>query len=104
MAGNSWSITIVKGKPCTFEPDVYCPPGTPKPKVLTAETTDSISWNNQTRQTHEIWTGEGAAKTQLTAPIGPQKSSGAYSPQATGTINYYCSLHEGENGTIEVVS
>ena len=58
MAGNSWSIKIVKGNPCTFEPDVYCPPGTPKPTVLTAETNDLISWDNQTSQAHQICSGD----------------------------------------------
>jgi plastocyanin len=104
MAGNSWSITIVKGKPCQFEPDVYCPPGTPKPAVLTAQTFDLISWNNQTSQAHQICTGEGADKTELTGRIAAFGSSDGYSPQATGTIDYYCSLHKGETGTIEVVA
>lgn len=104
MAGNSWSITIVKGNPCTFEPDVYCPPGTPKPKVLTAQTFDLISWNNQTGQPHQICSGEGAEKTELTDRIAAGGSSGGYSPQSTGTIDYYCCLHAGEIGTIEVVS
>lgn len=104
MAANSWSIDIVKGKPCSFEPDVYYPPGTPKSTVLTAQTNDSISWNNQTSQAHQICTGQGAAKTELTKRIPKKGSSDAYSPQATGTINYYCCLHTGETGTIEVVS
>jgi plastocyanin len=104
MAGNSWSITIVKGKPCTFEPDVYCPPGTVKPKVLTAQTFDLISWNNQTDQPHQICSGEGDEETQLTNRIAARGSSDGYSPQTTGTISYYCCLHEGEIGTIEVVS
>jgi plastocyanin len=104
MAGNSWSINIVKGSPCSFDPDVYCPPGTPKPTVLTAETNDSISWNNLTSKAHQICTGQGDAQTQLTNRIPKHKSSDAYSPQATGTIDYYCCLHDGETGTIEVVS
>lgn len=104
MAGNSWSITIVEGKPCTFEPDVYCPPDQPKPEVLTVETFDLISWNNQTGEPHQICTGEGADQTQLTNRIAPHGSSDGYSPQSTGTIDYYCCLHEGETGTIEVPS
>jgi len=109
MAGNSWSIKIVKGKPCSFEPDVYCPPGQTKPTVLTAETGDSISWDNQTSLPHQIVSGEGDQQTQLTNRIPPRGSSGAFSPQpltppAPFTINYYCSLHRGETGTIEVVS
>ena len=104
MAGNSWSIKIVKGNPCTFEPDVYCPPGTPKPTVLSAETNDLISWDNQTSQAHQICSGEGSAQTQLTNRIEAHGSSDGYSPQATGTVDYYCCLHKGETGTIEVVS
>ena len=103
MAGNSWSINIIKGKPCSFEPDVYCPPGTVKPTVLTAQLNDSISWNNLTGKAHQICSGEGAKQTQLTNRIPKNGSSDAYSPQATGTINYYCCLHEGETGTIKVV-
>lgn len=104
MAGNSWSINIVKGKPCKFEPDVYYAPGTPKPTVLTAETNDSISWNNLSGKVHQICTGQGADKTQLTNRIPKNGPSDAYSPQSIGTINYYCCLHSGETGTIEVVS
>jgi len=102
MAGNSWSITIVEGEPW-FEPDVYCPPGSPKPTVLTAQAFDQISWNNQTEEPHEIWSGQGDEKTQLTGRIEGYGSSDAYSPQAPGTIEYYCSLHVGEIGTIEVL-
>jgi plastocyanin len=72
--------------------------------VLTAQTFDLISWNNQTTQPHQICTGKGSDKTELTDRIAAHGSSGGYSPQSTGTINYYCCLHDGETGTIEVVS
>jgi plastocyanin len=111
MAGNSWSINIVKGNPCTFQPDVYCPPDQPKPTVLTAQANDQISWNNLTGQVHQICTGQGAEQTQLTRRIPANGSSDAYSPQTSPTppatsytIDYYCCLHTGETGTIEVVS
>jgi len=99
MAGNSWSIQIIQGTPCTFVPDVFVPPGSPKPTVLTAETNDSISWDNQTNLEHQICTGNG---TQLTNRIPKYGSSSAFSPQNAGTINYYCCIHKDETGTIEV--
>jgi plastocyanin len=104
MAANSWSIKILKGNPCTFEPDVYCPPGTVAPTVLTAETNDSISWDNQTAKVHQICTDQDGKQVQLTKPIPKYGSSDAFSPQATGTIDYYCCKHKGETGTIEVGS
>ena len=99
---NSWSIKIVKGNPCTFDPDVYCPPGTTKPTVLNAQANDSISWDNQTDEEHQICTDPNP--TPLTNVIPAYGSSDAFSPQTTGTINYYCCKHSGEKGTIEVAS
>lgn len=99
---NSWSINIIEGNPCTFEPDVYVPPGSPKPTVLTAETNDSISWNNQTNLEHRIYTESNGTEVHLTGLIPAYGSSSAFSPQNTGTIDYYCCIHDGEKGTIEV--
>ena len=70
--------------------------------MLTAQVNDSISWDNQTSVAHQICSGQGTKKTELTNRIPKYGSSDAYSPQAAGTVNYYCSLHDGENGTIEV--
>jgi plastocyanin len=107
MAANSWSINIVEGNPCKFEPDVYVPPTdppTPPPTVLTAETNDSISWNNQTNLEHRIYTESGGAEVHLTGLIPAYGSSDAFSPQNVETIDYYCCLHPDEKGTIEVKS
>lgn len=111
MAGNAWSINIVKGTPCTFDPDVYCPPGQTKPTVLIVQPNDQISWNNLTTQAHQICSGQGADQVQLTKSIPANRSSDAFSPQTAPTppatsynIDYYCCLHSGENGRIEVTS
>jgi plastocyanin len=101
---NSWSIKIVKGDPCTFEPDVYCPPGQPKPQQLQVDVQDLISWNNLTSEPHEIYTKTETGPTPLTDLIQPDESSNGYAPQTAGTIEYYCNLHDGEIGTIEVLS
>ena len=105
MAANSWSINIVQGNPCTFEPDVYVPPGTPKPTALNAETNDSISWNNQTDEDHRIYTTEqDGTEVHLTGLIPKYGSSNAFSPQNAETIVYYCCMHPDEKGTIEVTA
>jgi len=105
MAGNVWSITIVPGTECaSFVPDVYVPPGTEPNIALQAQVNDLVSWNNQTGQEHEIWeTGGG----QLTQQIDPWTSS---TPGycVTGTadtpIDYYCSIHPEEKGSITVIA
>lgn len=107
MAGESWSITIVPGEThATFIPDVYTPPGTTPAVNLQAQVGDLVSWNNQTAQEHEIWqTGGGQLTRQIDA--GGSSTPGyivALTGTAkTGTIDYYCSIHEGEKGAIDVV-
>jgi hypothetical protein len=107
MAGESWSITIVPGATgATFVPDVYTPPGKTASIGLQAQVGDLVSWNNQTSQEHEIWqTGGG----QLTRQIDPGSSSqpgyivALTGTATTGSIDYYCSIHPTETGTIDVV-
>ena len=106
-----WSIKIVEGNPCKFEPDVYVPPTdppTPPPTVLTAQFGDSISWNNQTDLEHRLYTESNGAEVHLTGLIPKYGSSNAFSPQQpTGinelTIDYSCCFPPGEKGTIKVV-
>lgn len=105
MAGNVWSIRIVPGSECaSFVPDVYVPPGTTAPTALQAQATDVVSWNNQTTEEHEIWQTGGS---QLTNRIPAGQSSSPACPvtgTAPTTMEYYCKLHEGETGTIDVIS
>jgi plastocyanin len=107
MAGQSWSITIQPGlAQASFVPDVFVP-ADKTPKVnLQAQVGDLVSWNNQTQQEHEIWqTGAG----RLTEQINPfQSSTPGYivalaDDKKTGSIAYYCAIHPGETGTIDVV-
>lgn len=118
MAGQTWSITIVTGNPCaSFVPDVYSEG--PPPTSLQAQLNDLISWNNQTKQEHEIWLTDAEYTPQraLTDEIAPYKSSyPGYVPQqadvipATNpptfpqTVYYACSIHPDERGTITLVA
>lgn len=102
----NWSIKI-EGAPAKFNPDVYgAEPGSP----LQAQSGDLVSWNNQTADPHEIWVNDTTGSTQITDRIEKYQSSfPAYvTPQSTSsteqTIDYYCSLHENEQGRIVVVS
>ena len=103
MAGNSWSIMIVPGETeAKFVPDVYSPSGTPT--SLQAQKNDLVCWNNQTNQEHEISIGDE----RITNQIAPFTSSNpGYIVTANTTpssIEYYCSIHPEEKGTIEVIS
>jgi plastocyanin len=107
MAGESWSITIVPGaERASFVPDVYTPPGKTVSIALQAQIGDCVSWNNQTNQEHEIWEQGGG---QLSEQIDPFRSSTpgyivALTGKAPGTVNYYCSIHPEETGSIDVIS
>ncbi len=68
---------------------------------LSAPPSSCISWNNTTGKTHQITEG-----TFSTDPILAGQSSRpdyVIAGAATGSITYYCTLHENESGTIEVV-
>jgi plastocyanin len=108
MAGNAWSITIVAGEDeASFVPDVYVPPGTASPASLQAQVSDMVSWNNQTDQEHEIWQRNATPPdTQITSQIDAHTSSSpAYivGGTAPGTVDYYCSIHPTEKGSIDVI-
>jgi plastocyanin len=65
-----------------------------------APPSSTVTWNNQTRQTHQITSG-----TFSTDPILAGMSSRpdfVIDFQASGTIDYFCTLHENEAGTIVV--
>lgn len=67
-----------------------------------APPSSTVTWNNKTNQTHQITSG-----TFSTDPILAHMSSRpdfVIDYQATGTIDYFCTLHEGESGTIVVTA
>lgn len=103
----TWSVMINGKDPATFDPDVF---GTDPGQPLKAEIGDLVSWNNQTSDVHQIEVkGSDGTTTFTTKEIAAFKpSSPGYVTQTTdvssGTINYTCSKHAGENGKITVVS
>ena len=120
MSGQNWSITIAPsaapGGPASYTPDLM---GTKPGDPLQAGNADIISWNNRTDDSHQPValdpkTGkplsEADAKAQglYLADVIPayQSSRPGYVTVAstTGnvTINYICSLHQDESGTIIV--
>ena len=105
MAGNAWSILIVPGSAyASFVPDVYVPRDVTAPTALQAQVGDMVSWNNQTPQEHEIWQTGGD---RITDQIDAGKSSQpAYIVGGTAptTVEYYCSIHPDETGSIDVIS
>jgi plastocyanin len=67
---------------------------------LSAPPSSCISWNNTTSETHQI-----TYETFSTEPILAGMSSRpdyVIDANASGTITYFCTLHEGESGTIDV--
>lgn len=104
MAGNLWSIMIVSGSPyASFVPDVYCPPGQTPPTALQAQVGDNVSWNNQTGQEHEIWQTGGDRITQQIDPGRSSQPAFIVGGTAPTIVEYYCSIHPDEKGTINVI-
>ena len=67
---------------------------------LSAPPSSCITWDNTTGETHQI-----TYQTFSTEPILAGMSSRpgyVIDGSATGTITYYCTLHENESGTIDV--
>lgn len=91
-----WLIKISKSTPATF---------TPNP--LNAVVGDEIVWSNGDSQPH--WPGlvqNGTVNTTFFMPnqIAPNSTSTTFIPNAAGPLNYQCSLHKGETGTIQVAA
>jgi plastocyanin len=101
-----WSIKIVSSDNCdgaTFDPP-----------VLNTQQDDLVSWNNTTKDTHQIGLPHdpltGLAEDFVSDPIPANQSSRPgydTAPQATPedfpvTITYYCLIHPSERGTIIV--
>jgi plastocyanin len=88
-----------------INPNVTKPPNAnfnpnPLPKVQPG---DNIVWANNDSVPH--WPGV-AGNTSFFMPnqIAPNSTSSAFSPTAAGNINYFCSLHPDEKGTIQVMA
>ena len=107
MPAAVWSITIVQGATPNV-PDTFNPPN------LTARAGDVVSWNNTTKNVHQIWQLDSTGA-PIPAPIGlgrwPQLDPGQQSPAWTipggagQTIKYGCLLHytQGNNPTLTEV-
>ena len=107
-AGQGWTV-MIQGDPASFDPDVY---GTDPGAPLKAQIGDMVCWNNQTEEPHQLAVADSEGKTSFTTDVmQPWKSSQpGYVTQktdidaATNTIRYFCLKHEGETGTIMVVT
>jgi plastocyanin len=105
-----WSIKIVPsdtGAGAAFEPDLQ---GAKQGDPLQAQQDDLVSWNNTTKDSHQIGLPNdpltGLAEDFVTDPIPAGGSSRpSYDTAVLGTINYYCLTHPTEpteRGTIVV--
>jgi plastocyanin len=67
---------------------------------ISAPTSSCISWNNCTSEPHQVT--EGTFSTDPILAGDSSRPDYVIDPTATGTITYYCTMHEGESGTITV--
>jgi plastocyanin len=92
-----WLINInpnvTKPPRITFSPN-------PLPKVQPG---DNIVWANNDSEPHWPCVA-GTQDIFMPNQIAPNSTSSAYSPTAAGNLNYFCSLHPDEKGTIQVIA
>jgi len=97
----TWNINI--------SPNMQKPPRVhfdPNPLDNEVEPGDQIFWANNDRAAH--WPGlqnsDGTINETFFMPnqIAPNSTSAAFSPATSGTLNYACSIHPDEKGTIQV--
>lgn len=96
----NWTININRKSPqpplVEFDPN----------PLQQAAAGDQIFWANNDTVAH--WPGlqnpDGSINKTYFIPnqIAPDSTSDAFSPGADGTLNYVCSIHPDEKGTIEV--
>jgi plastocyanin len=67
---------------------------------LSAPPTACITWNNTTPDTHQI-TYETFSSDPILAGMSSRPGY-VIDAAATGTLTYYCTLHDDESGTIDV--
>lgn len=121
MSGQDWSITITPnsnpGGPAEYTPDVM---GAKAGDPLQTSNADIVSWNNRTPDRHQPWplgaNGQPLSDQEahdqglfLSDVIQPwQSSSPGYVTNApatgTTTIDYSCTIHPDERGSIIVWS
>lgn len=100
----NWTININpnpgKSPGVVFDPETL---GSLQQQV---EPGDQIVWANNDGQAH--WPGLQNANGTITEnyfmpnQIAPQSTSAAFTPANPGTLNYACSLHPDETGTITI--
>jgi plastocyanin len=91
----AWRINITKN-PKKGKPAIYTFEETPQVQVG-----DVIFWSNDDKVAH--WPGlPGQADAFIANKIAKNSTSSVFAPGTPGTINYICSLHEGESGVIQV--
>ena len=93
----TWRINIKKNPkpaaPAIFEFEE-------KPQIYVG---DLVFWSNDDTVPH--WPCEvGKPKVFMDNQIAAKSTSSNFAPSQVGTINYICSLHEGELGAIEVLA
>ncbi len=92
-----WLININSN--VTKPPKVNFNPN-PLPKVQPG---DNIVWANNDSEPH--WPGvAGNPAFFMPNQIASKSTSSAFSPTAAGNIDYFCSLHPDEKGTIQVIA
>ena len=101
----NWTINInpnpSKSRPASFDPPVLGPP------AQEVEPGDQIYWANNDTRAH--WPGlqapDGSINKSYFMPnqIAPNSQSSTFAVGSSGTLNYACSLHPGETGTIQIV-
>jgi len=64
---------------------------------------DQIIWSNNDTVAH-FPTPVGQQYAFMPNQIAPNSTSPGFAPSTSGTINYICSLHPGETGTITIAS
>ncbi len=70
------------------------------PEAITAKVGQKIVWKNTDGQTpHTVTAQDGATFDSGSLAAG---ATFEYTPTKAGTINYVCTIHQGQNGTITV--
>ncbi len=80
-----------------FQPDL---PGSKVGDPLSVAPNSIVSWDNQTKDTHQIAMADGSYTSNEILPQLTSKTD--YVTPASGSISYQCTKHKGETGSIVV--
>ena len=69
------------------------------PKAVKAKVGETITWTNHDAAPHTVTAKSGG---ELDSGTLAQGASFSFTPQKPGTIEYFCAIHPGMTGTIEV--